>query len=97
MPSSTQLAAASNKVKYFDARSLKFSSLTPARSFLYGLDPHLDRLISSAGKAGIPLPYQRPQLKQILIDTVAASDSWQGQLRYWVTAGQGGFNLSSKE
>jgi len=57
----------------------------------------VDRLLNSASKAGIPLPFPRPQLKQILIDTVAASDCWQGQLRYWITAGQGGFALSSKE
>ena len=66
-------------------------------SFLYELDAHLDRLLRSAAKSKITSPFDRATLRHILIQTVAASKCKRGSLRYWLSAGLGGFGLSSKE
>lgn len=66
-------------------------------SFLYELDAHLDRLLRSAEKAQINTPFDRATLRHILLQTVAASGCRRGSLRYWLSAGLGGFGLSSKE
>lgn len=65
--------------------------------FLYELDAHLDRLLRSAEKAQINTPFDRATLRHILLQTVAASGCRRGSLRYWLSAGLGGFGLSSKE
>ena len=64
---------------------------------LYQLDPHLERFWRSAEMARIPLPYEPQQLRQIIIDTAAASGWRDGSVRYWLSAGQGGFGLASSE
>jgi hypothetical protein len=66
-------------------------------SFLYELDAHLDRLLRSAAKSKIQSPFDRATLRHILLQTVAASGCRRGSLRYWLSAGLGGFGLSSKE
>lgn len=64
---------------------------------LYQLDPHLERFLRSAEMARIPLPYELPQMRQIIIDTAAASGWRDASVRYWLSAGQGGFGLASTE
>jgi len=64
---------------------------------LYQLDPHLERFLRSAEMARIPLPYEPQQLRQIIIDTAAASGWRDASVRYWLSAGQGGFGLASTE
>jgi 4-amino-4-deoxychorismate lyase len=64
---------------------------------LYQLDPHLERFLRSAEMARIPLPYEPPQMRQIIIDTAAASGWRDASVRYWLSAGQGGFGLASTE
>ncbi|MCL7026913.1 hypothetical protein MKW94_023861 [Papaver nudicaule] len=61
---------------------------------LYELDQHIDRFLRSATNAKINLPFNREQLRSILIQTVAASKCREGSLRYWLSAGPGDFNLS---
>ena len=65
--------------------------------YLYELDAHLDRLLKSAAMARIAPPLSKEMLKNILVQTVSASYSRNGLLRYWLSAGPGGFGLSSKE
>lgn len=65
--------------------------------YLYELDDHLDRILRSAEKAKIQSPFDRATLRDILVQTVAASGCRRGALRYWLSAGLGGFALSSKE
>ncbi|KAG0630306.1 hypothetical protein M758_1G168600 [Ceratodon purpureus] len=65
--------------------------------FLYELDTHLDRLLRSAASSKIKSPFDRATLRHILLQTVAASGCRRGSLRYWLSAGLGGFGLSSKE
>lgn len=74
-----------------------FDTATLTQGMLYQLDPHLDRLLHSAEAARIPLPFSRPQLRQIILDTAAASGQRDGSVRYWLSAGPGGFALGPAE
>ena len=74
-----------------------FDTATLTHGMLYQLDPHLDRLLRSAGLARIPLPFPREQLRQIILDTAAASGKRDGSVRYWLSAGPGGVALGPAE
>ena len=74
-----------------------FDTATLTQGMLYQLDPHLDRLIKSAGGARISLPFSREQLRQIILDTAAASRRREGSVRYWLSAGPGGYGLGPAE
>ncbi|OVA20331.1 Aminotransferase [Macleaya cordata] len=62
--------------------------------YLYELDQHIDRFLSSASMAKISLPFEREHIRSILIQTVSASKCRQGSLRYWLSVGPGDFQLS---
>jgi 4-amino-4-deoxychorismate lyase len=64
---------------------------------LYQLDPHLDRLLRSAESARIPLSFKRGELREIVLDTAAASGQRDASVRYWLSAGPGGFGLGPGE
>src|SRR5947207_9422645 len=74
-----------------------FDTATLTHGMLYQLDPHLDRLIRSADGARIPLPFTRERLRQIILETAAASRQREGSVRYWLSAGPGGFGLGPAE
>src|SRR5437870_4898084 len=74
-----------------------FDTATLTHGMLYQLDPHLDRLLRSAELARIPLPFPREQLRQIILDTAAASGKHDGSVRYWLSGGPGGFALGPAE
>jgi 4-amino-4-deoxychorismate lyase len=74
-----------------------FDTATLTHGMLYQLDPHLDRLLRSAELARISLPFPREQLRQIILDTAAASGQHDGSVRYWLSAGPGGFALGPAE
>jgi 4-amino-4-deoxychorismate lyase len=74
-----------------------FDTATLAHGMLYQLDPHLDRLLRSAESARIALPFRRERLRQIILDTAAASGRRDGSVRYWLSAGPGGFGLGPAE
>jgi 4-amino-4-deoxychorismate lyase len=74
-----------------------FDTATLTQGMLYQLDPHLDRLLRSAELARIPLPFPKEQLRQIILDTAAASGKRDGSVRYWLSAGPGGFALGPTE
>src|SRR6266496_5795403 len=74
-----------------------FDTATLTHGMLYQLDPHLDRLLRSAELARISLPFPREQLRQIILDTAAASGKRDGSVRYWLSAGPGGFALGPAE
>ena len=44
-----------------------------------------------------PRPPRPAQLRQLIIDTAAASGQREASVRYWLSAGPGGFGLSSAE
>lgn len=74
-----------------------FDTATLTHGMLYQLDAHLDRLLRSAGLARIPPPFPRDRLRQIILDTAAASRRRDGSVRYWLSAGPGGFGLGPSE
>jgi 4-amino-4-deoxychorismate lyase len=74
-----------------------FDTATLTHGMLYQLDPHLDRLIRSAEGARIPLPFPRERLRQIILETAAASRQREGSVRYWLSAGPGGYALGPAE
>ena len=74
-----------------------FDTANLAHGMLYQLDPHLDRLLRSAESARIALPFPREQLRQIILDTTAASARRDASVRYWLSAGPGGFGLGPAE
>ncbi|MGH7829074.1 MAG: aminotransferase class IV [Candidatus Binatia bacterium] len=74
-----------------------FDTATLAKGNLYQLDPHLERLLRSAEMARIPLPFPPEQLRRIIIDTAAASSRRDGSVRYWLSAGPGGFGIAPTE
>jgi 4-amino-4-deoxychorismate lyase len=74
-----------------------FDTATLTNGMLYQLDPHLDRLLRSAESARIALPFSREQLRRIILDTAAASGRRDGSVRYWLSAGPGGYGLGPAE
>jgi 4-amino-4-deoxychorismate lyase len=74
-----------------------FDTATLAHGRLYQLDPHLDRLLRSAESARIALPFPREKLRRIILDTTAAGGRRDGSVRYWLSAGPGGFGLGPAE
>ncbi|KAL2318214.1 hypothetical protein Fmac_032090 [Flemingia macrophylla] len=62
--------------------------------YLYELDQHLDRFLSSASMSKIDPPFDRGSIRRILIETVSSSKCRKGSLRYWLSAGPGDFQLS---
>jgi 4-amino-4-deoxychorismate lyase len=74
-----------------------FDTALIANGMLYQLDAHLERFLRSAEMARIPLPFPPEHMRQIIIDTAAASGQRGASVRYWLSAGPGGFGLSSAE
>ena len=74
-----------------------FDTAILAHGMLYQLDQHLERLLRSAEMARIPLPFPAERLRQIIIDTAGASGRRDASVRYWLSAGPGGFGLSPAE
>jgi len=64
---------------------------------LYQLDAHVDRFLRSAAKARLDPPMPREAIRQVILETAAASGLQDGEVRYWMGAGPGGFSLSPKE
>lgn len=66
---------------------------------LYQLDAHLARLLTSAARAAIPLPdaLSVEQMRRTILETAAASCKLNGHVRFWLSAGRGGFGLSASE
>jgi 4-amino-4-deoxychorismate lyase len=62
--------------------------------YLYELDSHLDRLLESASKAKIEPPFPREAMRDVLIQTTAASGCKNGSIKYWLSAGPGDFLVS---
>jgi len=74
-----------------------FDTAILANGMLYQLDQHLERFLRSAEMAHIPLPFPQEQLRQIILDTAATSGRRDGSVRYWLSAGPGGFGLAPTE
>ncbi|HWH77002.1 MAG TPA: aminotransferase class IV, partial [Candidatus Binatus sp.] len=74
-----------------------FDTAALTHGMLYQLDPHLDRLVKSADGARIALPFPREHLRKIILETAAASRQRDGSVRYWLSAGPGGYGIGPAE
>ncbi len=74
-----------------------FDTAAIVNGMMYELEPHLDRFLRSASLARIPLALSREQMRQIILETAAASGRRQGAVRYWLSVGPGGFGISPSE
>ncbi len=74
-----------------------FDTAAVLNGMMYQLEPHLDRFERSAKLACIPMPIPRAQLREIILDTAAASGQRDASVRYWLSAGPGGFGLHPRE
>jgi len=74
-----------------------FDTATLTHGMLYQFDPHLDRLLASAERARIRFPFARERLRQIILETTAAGRQRDGSVRYWLSAGPGGYGLGPAE
>eukprot|EP00850_Spirogloea_muscicola_P016154 SM000129S26141 [mRNA] locus=s129:236439:238455:+ [translate_table: standard] len=74
-----------------------FDTATIWNGYLYELDAHLDRILRSAASAKIQPPFPRDHLRSILLRLASVSGVKVGHLRFWLSAGPGGFLLTPKE
>jgi len=61
---------------------------------IYDLEAHLDRFFRSAGLSKLTLPGPREELRDIIVQSAAASGQREGSIRYWISAGPGSFGLA---
>src|SRR5512134_3713217 len=60
---------------------------------IYDLDAHLDRFVLSAERSKLRLPGSRDGMRDIIIQTTAASGRRDGSIRYWLSSGPGSLEL----
>jgi 4-amino-4-deoxychorismate lyase len=71
-----------------------FDTMTVREGRGYLLDRHIARIVDSATKAKIELPLQPEEMKDILVNLVAASGLRNAFVRYWISAGPGNFAIT---
>ena len=73
-----------------------FETLVIKEGHLYQLGRRIERFLSSAAKANIPLPsgISAQQLVRTVMETVAASRLQDGHVRMFLSGGRGNFELS---
>ena len=74
-----------------------FEALKTTDRKIYLLHQHLDRLIISAEKIGIPLPFAKPQMVDIILQTLKIADQSDTVVRIFLTRGPGGFTANPYE
>jgi len=60
---------------------------------IYDLEAHLDRFFGSAERSRLKIPASRDALRDIIVQTAAASRVRDGAIRYWLSSGTGNFDL----
>jgi 4-amino-4-deoxychorismate lyase len=61
---------------------------------IYDLEAHLDRFLGSAERSKLKLPGTRAEMRDIIIETTAASGHRDGSIRYWLSSGPGSLELT---
>lgn len=74
-----------------------FDTAMIVNGMMYQLDAHMERFLRSAEMARLSLPCPPQHLRQIILDTAAASGQRAASVRYWLSAGPGGFGLAPGE
>jgi len=60
---------------------------------IYDLEAHLDRFVRSAGTSRLVVP-DRSEMRDIILQTAAASGKRDGSIRYWASSGTGSLGLA---
>jgi 4-amino-4-deoxychorismate lyase len=58
------------------------------------LEAHLDRFLLSAERSKLALAGSRDEMREIIVETTAASRRRDGAIRYWLSSGPGSLELS---
>lgn len=74
-----------------------FDTCTISDGKAYLLDRHIQRLVNSAAKARIELPMTPEEIKEKLLDVVAATGQRFCGVRIWVSAGPGSVGIAPVE
>ncbi|GBG63559.1 hypothetical protein CBR_g38626 [Chara braunii] len=74
-----------------------FDTAMVVGGYAHGLEAHLDRLFRSMAMARLSPPFPREILRDVILKTAGISQCRDGQIRYWVSAGPGGFGLLPSE
>jgi len=61
---------------------------------IYDLEAHLDRFLGSAGRSKLRLAGSRAEMREIIVQTTAASRLRDGAIRYWLSSGPGSLELA---
>ena len=61
---------------------------------IYDLEAHLDRFLGSAERSKLRLPMPRAGMRDIIVQTTAASGRRDGSIRYWLSSGAGSLDLT---
>src|SRR5918996_2105331 len=61
---------------------------------IYDLEAHLDRFLLSASRSRLRLPGARDDIRDIIVQTTAASGRRDGSIRYWLSSGPGSLELT---
>jgi 4-amino-4-deoxychorismate lyase len=61
---------------------------------IYDLEAHLDRFLRSAERSRLTLAGSRDEMREIIVETTAASGRRDGAIRYWLSSGPGSLELS---
>src|SRR5215510_7429669 len=70
-----------------------FDTAALAAGKIYDLESHLDRFTRSARTSKLTLP-SRNEMRDIIVQTAAASGRRDGSIRYWASAGPGSLGLT---
>jgi len=60
---------------------------------IYDLEAHLDRFLGSAERSKLRLAGSRGEMRDIIVETAAASGRRDGAIRYWLSSGPGSLEL----
>ena len=71
-----------------------FEALKSVDRKFYLLDQHLQRLIISAEKIGIKLPFTKQQMTEIILQTLQVANQSETLIRIFLTRGPGGFTAN---
>jgi 4-amino-4-deoxychorismate lyase len=61
---------------------------------IYDLEAHLDRFLLSAERSKLRVSPSRAEMRDIIIQTTAASGRRDGSIRYWLSSGPGSLELT---
>ena len=74
------------------AAAARFDTGSFSNGRFYRLDAHVERILRNAGRASIDHPFTKEGLIDTICQTVRSTGLRDGSVRYFLTAGHGGFS-----